>query len=109
MSSTTELSNYVNKALTYEKYTMSDPSYLSNVLLIAGADDTWAPKVGRPTINYAANNYFNTSNGFTNVYKYVTSTYTGCYDYLNSGVGFVNYTAHGDIQKWYSPELTIHS
>ena len=106
VSSTTELSNYVNKALTYEKYTMSDPSYLSNVLLIAGADDTWAPRVGRPTINYAANNYFNTSHGFTNVYKYVTSTYTGCYDYLNSGVGFVNYTAHGDIQKWYSPELT---
>ena len=106
VSSTTELSNYVNKALTYEKYTMADPSYLSNVLLIAGADDTWAPRVGRPTINYAANNYFNTSNGFVNVYKYVTSTYTGCYDYLNSGVGFVNYTAHGDIQKWYSPELT---
>ena len=106
VSSTTELSNYVNKALTYEKYTMSDPSYLSNVLLIAGADDTWAPKVGRPTINYAANNYFNTSNGFTNVYKYVTSTYTGCYNYLSSGVGFANYTAHGDIQKWHSPELT---
>ena len=106
VSSTTELSNYVNKALTYEKYTMSDPSYLSNVLLIAGADGTWAPKVGRPTINYAANNYFNTSNGFTNVYKYVTDSYTGCYDYLNSGVGFVNYTAHGDIQKWHSPELT---
>ena len=106
VSSTTELSNYVNKALTYEKYTMSDPSYLSNVLLIAGADDTWAPKVGRPTINYAANNYFNTSNGFTNVYKYVTSSYTGCYNYLSSGVGFANYTAHGDIQKWHSPELT---
>ena len=106
VSSTTELSNYVNKALTYEKYQMSDPSYLNNVLLIAGADDTWAPKVGRPTINYAANNYFNTSNGFTNVYKYVTSSYTGCYNYLSSGVGFANYTAHGDIQKWHSPELT---
>ena len=106
VSSTTELSNYVNKALTYEKYTMSDPSYLSNVLLIAGADGTWAPKVGRPTINYAANNYFNTSNGFTNVYKYVTDSYTGCYNYLSSGVGFANYTAHGDIQKWHSPELT---
>ena len=106
VSSTTELSNYVNKALTYEKYTMSDPSYLSNVLLIAGADDTWAPRVGRPTINYAANNYFNTSNGFTNVYKYVTSSYTGCYNYLSSGVGFANYTAHGDIQKWHDPEFT---
>ena len=106
VSSTTELSNYVNKALTYEKYTMSDPSYLSNVLLIAGADDTWAPRVGRPTINYAADNYFNTSHGFSNVYKYVTSSYTGCYNYLSSGVGFANYTAHGDIQKWHSPEFT---
>ena len=106
VSSTTELSNYVNKALTYEKYTMSDPSYLSNVLLIAGADGTWAPKVGRPTINYAADNYFNTAHGFTNVYKYVSSTYTGCYNYLSSGVGFANYTAHGDIQEWSNPEFT---
>ena len=106
VSSTTELSNYVNKALTYEKYTMSDPSYLNNVLLIAGADNTWAPKVGRPTINYAADNYFNTAHGFTNVYKYVSSTYTGCYNYLSSGVGFANYTAHGDIQEWYNPNFT---
>ena len=106
VSSTTELNNYVNKALTYEKYTMSDPSYLSNVLLIAGADGTWAPKVGRPTINYAADNYFNTAHGFTNVYKYVSSTYTGCYNYLSSGVGFANYTAHGDIQEWYNPNFT---
>ncbi|MBO4482135.1 MAG: hypothetical protein J5719_06235, partial [Bacteroidales bacterium] len=106
VSTTTELSNYVNKALTYEKYTMSDPSYLSNVLLIAGADNTWAPKVGRPTINYAADNYFNTAHGFTNVYKYVSSTYTGCYNYLSSGVGFANYTAHGDIQEWYNPNFT---
>ena len=106
VSSTTELSNLVNKILTYEKYTMSDPSYLNNVLLIAGADDTWAPKVGRPTINYAANNYFNTAHGFANVYKYVTSSYTGCYNYLSSGVGFANYTAHGDIQEWHSPNFT---
>ena len=106
VSSTTELSNLVNKTLTYEKYTMSDPSYLSNVLLIAGADGTWAPKVGRPTINYAADNYFNTAHGFSNIYKYVTNSYTGCYNYLSSGVGFANYTAHGDIQEWYSPNFT---
>ena len=106
VSSTTELANLVHKILTYEKYTMSDPSYLNNVLLIAGADDTWAPKVGRPTINYAADNYFNTEHGFSNIYKYVSSSYTGCYNYLSSGVGFANYTAHGDIQKWHSPEFT---
>ena len=106
VSSTTELGYLVDKILMYEKYTMPDPSYLSNVLLIAGADDTWAPRVGRPTINYAADNYFNTAHGFTNVYKYVTNSYTGCYNYLSSGVGFANYTAHGDIQEWYSPNFT---
>ena len=106
VSSTTELGYLVDKIMMYEKYTMPDPSYLNNVLLIAGADGTWAPRVGRPTINYAADNYFNTANGFSNVYKYVTDTYTGCYNYLSSGVGFANYTAHGDIQEWYSPNFT---
>ena len=106
ISSATELANLLNKIMTYEQYTMSDPSYLSKVLLIAGADDTWAPKVGRPTINYAANNYFNTANGFTNVYKYVSSSYSGCYNYLSSGVGFANYTAHGDNTMWYNPQFT---
>ena len=106
VATTTELGNLVNKTLTYEKYTMSDPSYLNNVLLIAGADATWAPKVGRPTINYAADNYFNKAHGFTNVYKYVTNNYTGCYNHLSTGVGFANYTAHGDIQKWHSPQFT---
>ena len=106
VSSTTELANLLNKIMTYEQYTMSDPSYLSKVLLIAGADDTWAPRVGRPTINYAANYYYNTAHGFTNVYKYVTSSYSGCYNYLSSGVGFANYTAHGDNTMWYDPQFT---
>ena len=106
VSTTTQLGNLVNKILTYEKYTMSDPSYLDNVLLIAGDDYNWAPKVGRPTINYAANSYFNTAHGFTNVYKYVTDTYTGCYNHLSTGVGFGNYTAHGDIEMLADPQFT---
>ena len=106
VATTKELGNLVNKTLTYEKYTMSDPSYLNNVLLIAGADDNWAPQVGRPTINYAADYYFNEEHGFDNVYKYVTNNYSGCYNYLSTGVSFANYTAHGDIQEWYSPEFT---
>ena len=105
VSSTAELGYLVDKILEYEKYTMPDPSYLNDVLLIAGADGFWEYEVGRPTINYAANYYFNTEHGFNNIYKYVTSNYTGCYDYLSSGVGFVNYTAHGDIYKWYEPEF----
>ena len=59
VSNVTELGNLVQKILTYEKYTMSDPSYLDNALLIAGYDSNgWDEAAGRPTIQYALNSYF---------------------------------------------------
>ncbi len=102
---TTQLTNIINKILQYEQYTMPDPSYLNNVLLIAGADSYWNPRVGQPTINYATNNYYNAAHGFTNVYAYLNS-YAGCYNNLNTGVGFANYTAHGYHQEWSDPQFT---
>ena len=106
VSSTTELNNLVNKILTYEKYTMSDPSYLNETLLIAGWDSRWTNWVGKPTIQYANNNYFNSAHGITpHVYITTGSGQTTCYNYINN-VGFINYTAHGDIQEWADPEFT---
>ncbi|MBR5726322.1 MAG: peptidase C25, partial [Muribaculaceae bacterium] len=107
VSSTTELNNLVNKTLTYEKYTMSDPSYLDETLLIAGWDDDGATAyIGKPTIQYANNYYFNSAHGITpHVFITTASGQTTCYNYINN-VGFVNYTAHGDIQKWHDPEFT---
>ena len=106
VSSTTELSNLVNKILTYEKYTMSDPSYLDETLLIAGWDSDWTSEVGKPTIQYANNYYFNEAHGITpHVFLTTASNQRTCYNYINN-VGFINYTAHGDIQKWHDPEFT---
>ena len=106
VSSTTELSNLVNKILTYEKYTMSDPSYLDETLLIAGWDESATEYIGKPTIQYASNYYFNNTHGI-NAHVFLTtgSGQTTCYNYINN-VGFVNYTAHGDIQKWHDPQFT---
>ena len=78
--------NIIEKILYYEQYQFDDPTYLDNVLLIAGADATWAPRVGRPQINYAADNYYNSAHGYVNVNKYVTSDYTNAYTHLNSSV-----------------------
>ena len=39
----------INKALEYEQYTMPDPTYLNNVLLIAGEDSGWGVTVGIST------------------------------------------------------------
>ena len=104
---TTQLTAIINKILQYEQYTMPDPSYLNNVTLIAGWDSYWTSYVGAPTINYATTYYYNTAHGFTQVNSHVNqSQYNGCYNALSTGVGFVNYTAHGDNNMWYQPQLT---
>ena len=86
---------------------MPDPSYLNNALLIAGEDNGWGITVGRPTIWYATNYYYNAEHGFNNVYEFSHGTYTNCYAPLSSGVGFANYTAHGSQTSWADPEFNV--
>ena len=97
----------INKALEYEQYTMPDPTYLNNVLLIAGEDNGWGVTVGRPTIWYATNYYFNEEHGYDQVHEFSHGVYTGCYSWLNEGVGFANYTAHGSNTSWAGPQFTV--
>ena len=105
---TTQLTAIVDKILQYEQYTMSAPSYLNNVTLIAGWDSYWTSYVGAPTINYATTYYYNTAHGFNTVNSHINqSQYSGCYNALNTGVGFVNYTAHGSETSWAEPSFTV--
>ncbi len=105
-TTTAQLQPQIDKILYYEKYEFTDPAYLDNVTLIAGADSYGHnPSHGQPTINYATENYYNTAHGFTNINVYLTS-YTGCYETVNAGVGFINYTAHGGQTEWCTPELS---
>ena len=104
--SVSEMDIMIGKTLQYEQYTMPDPSYLSNVLLIAGWDPSWNPKDGKPTIQYAMNYYYNAEHGFNTVHNWLEQPYTGCYAPMNSGVGFANYTAHGSNTSWADPSFT---
>ena len=103
-----QMQNIIDKTLLYEKYAeLPNPSYLNNVLLIAGWDSNWNPRVGKPTIQYAMNYYYNTEHGFENIHHWLGQPYTGCYAPMNTGVGFVNYTAHGSNTSWADPEFTV--
>ena len=105
---TNQVTAIVNKILQYEQYSMPDPSYLSNVTLIAGWDSYWNARIGRPTINYATTYYYNTAHGFNQVNAYLQQgQYTGCYNTLNTGVGFINYTAHGAETSWSDPYFSV--
>ena len=104
-TTTGQLETQIDRTIAYEKYQFSDPSYLDNVTLIAGADGSWNPSVGQPTVHYGTNNYFNTANGFDVVHTYLTS-YTGCYDTINDGISLINYTAHGSQTSWSNPNMS---
>ncbi len=103
-----EMTAMLNKGMEYEQYTMPDPSYLNNALFVAGYDNTgWDVIVGRPTVWYATNYYYNTEHGFNNVYEFSHGIFDDCYTYLNSGVGFANYTAHGSETAWLDPLFSV--
>ena len=121
VENTTHLTNYINKVLTYEKYEFTDGgNYLNNVILVGGWDSNWTSRVAKPTINYGTNYYFNKTNttyggfgsGTINATISTSSTQgysgsnNGCYNGINNGVCFLNYTAHGDKQEWYQPKMT---
>lgn len=101
-----QLVSQIAKTMYYEKYEFTDPSYLNKTTLIAGADGTWNPRVGQPTIHYGTNNYFNSAHGYTNIYTYLTSPYTGCYGPDRIAVGMINYTAHCSETSWGDPSLS---
>jgi hypothetical protein len=101
-----QLITQIAKTEFYEKYQFSDPSYLNDVTLIAGADGSWNPAVGQPTVHYGTENYFNASYGFNNVNAYLTSPYTGCYDPERIAVSMINYTAHCGQTSWGDPQLS---
>ena len=95
---TQQLTNIIEKILYYEQYQFADPTYLDNVLLIAGADGTWNPVAGQPQINYATTHYYNAANGYATIHKYFNSYSPAVNDFNN--VGFANYTAHCGESEW---------
>lgn len=115
-STVEEMNNIVSKILHYEQYQFEDPTYLSNITLIAGDDAQWNPQVGQATIKYGTANYFNANKGFNSIFEYGVSNdpnnpgasagYDGCYQQSRFRVGIINYTAHCDEKHWQDPELT---
>lgn len=106
-----QLQAQLDKTMTYDQFTMADPSYLGNVTMIAGVDSGFAPSHGNGQINYGTEHYFNASHGInSNTYLYPASNGSqvpgeliGTY---NDGVAFVNYTAHGSQTSWSDPSLS---
>jgi hypothetical protein len=108
---TAQLQPQIDKTLEYEQYLMPDPSYLANVTMIAGVDANNAPTYGNGQINYGTNNYFNASHGIhSNTWLYPASNgnvEAAIIATINSGLSFINYTAHGSHDGWANPSFSV--
>ncbi|MFC1887991.1 C25 family cysteine peptidase [Candidatus Cloacimonadota bacterium] len=109
---TAQLQPQIDKTLMYEKYEMPDPSYLGEVVMIAGMDSYWAPTHANGQINYGTDYYFNEDHGIeshTYLYPESGSNSANIVSNVSDGVGYVNYTAHGSSTSWSDPSFTINN
>lgn len=111
-TSIAELQPQIDKTLEYEQYLMPDPSFLNEVVMIAGVDAGFAPIHGNGQINYGTSMYFNAAHGLlSHTYLYPgTENSAVAGQIINDvakGVGFVNYTAHGGPDGWSDPGFSI--
>lgn len=132
---TATLASIVDKTLLYEQYAFADDSYLARAALVAGEDNAshttsgwnadYAWVYADPTMDYIAYNYVNAANGYTDVVYYKndtsyapsgvsvtgycssSSSATALRNLYSSGLGWINYSAHGDWDCWHKPNFTI--
>lgn len=132
---TATLRTIIDKTLYYERYQFADDSYLGRATLVAGkdkgtrqtsgysADNAWI--YSDPSMDYIAKFYINADHGYNTLIYFkndtnqapagVTVTGSSVYwragqtlrSYYNTGMGWINYSAHGDWDEWSSPEFTV--
>jgi hypothetical protein len=108
----TELQPQIDKTLEYEQYLFADPSFLDEVVMVAGADATHATTWGNGQINYGTTYYFNAAHGLTS-HTYLQPEPGGANyaqnirEDINNGVAYANYTAHCSPSGWADPSFNI--
>jgi len=108
-STTTQLQNMIAKTLMYDQFTMPNPAYLAEVVMIAGVDGTYGPLHANGQINYGTSNYFNAAHGIlshTHLYPQSGSDDALIVQEVSNGCAYVNYTAHGSTTSWSDPSFT---
>ena len=107
-----ELQPQISKTLQYEQYLMPDPSFLNEVVMIAGDDASHELTWGNGQINYGTTYYFNEAHNLVS-HTYLQPEPAGAnysqsiQDDISNGVSYANYTAHGSPDGWANPSFGI--
>ena len=107
-----QLQTQIDKTLEYEQYLFPHPTFLDEVVMVAGADASHATTWGNGQINYGTTYYFNEAHGLTSHTYLQPEPGGGNYSQsirndINNGVTYGNYTAHCSSMGWADPNFTI--
>ncbi|MBE0639563.1 MAG: T9SS type A sorting domain-containing protein [Bacteroidales bacterium] len=109
-----QLQSQIEKTLEYEQYAFPDPSFLDEVIMVAGQDSYHQLTWGNGQVNYGNDYYFNESNGLYSHTYLQPEPPGGNYSQLirqnvSNGVAFANYTAHCSAAGWANPAFTVNN
>lgn len=107
-----ELQPQIDKTLEYEQYTFPDPTFLDEVVMVAGADASHSQTWGNGQINYGTEYYFNEEHGLYSHTYLQPEPGGGNYSQniqqnVSDGVSYANYTAHCSPSGWADPSFVI--
>ena len=107
-----ELQPQIDKTLEYEQYTFPDPSFLDEVVMVAGADASHSQTWGNGQINYGTEYYFNAEHGLFSHTYLQPEPGGGNYSQqikqnVSDGVSYANYTAHCSPSGWADPSFVM--
>jgi len=107
-----QLQAQIDKTLEYEQYAFPDPSFLDEVVMVAGADSYHQLTWGNGQINYGTQYYFNAAHGLYS-HTYLQPEPTGgnysanIRQNISDGVAYANYSAHCSPSGWADPSFVI--
>jgi hypothetical protein len=110
VSDTNDVKAIVSKIIQYEKFEFADTNkFYSRALITAGNDVTYSTNMNGQ-LNYVLNNYLKSSNNIDEYhFFYPQSASVNVEDSIKKlfkkGVGFVNYTGHGEALGWLDPTI----
>ncbi len=107
-----QLQAQIDKTLEYEQYAFPDPSFLDEVVMVAGADNTHQLTWGNGQINYGTQYYFNAAHGlYSHTYLQPEPSggnySTNIRQNISDGVAYANYSAHCSASGWADPSFVI--
>lgn len=108
VADTTELKNVINKLIQYEKFQFADTNKFYRRTLATAGDDDSHDEYMNGQIKYLSKYYLDSASNIINhafYYPQSANARDSIIKLFNSGLGFVNYSGHGDASGWITTKI----